>query len=85
MNNVLNLSMCSYEKESKTLLLSSKFIGMPREFDLESHHTGKTVTFYAIQLGDPLYSEDGWDGEQAIYRPTVEVKNVDHLVIYNEY
>jgi cobalt-zinc-cadmium efflux system membrane fusion protein len=35
------------------------------------------------QPGDPLFCEDGWDGEQQIYRPIRDIKNVEYLVIHH--
>jgi hypothetical protein len=77
------LNMCEYNKERKVLKLASEFFGMPASFEVVSHHTGKTIKFVVVKPGDPLFDEDGWDGEQCIYRPVSPVKNVDHFVIYN--
>ena len=81
----VDLSQCQYDKASKVLKMSSEFIGMPAQFFMFSHHTGKTVRFVAIDCYDTLYDEDGWDGEMCIYRPMGHVPNVDHLIIYSEY
>lgn len=77
------LGFCEYDKERKVLKLSSDYFGMPREFFVKSHHTGKEVRFVAIGPEDKLFDQDGWDGEQCIYRPIGDVSNVDHMVIYN--
>ena len=82
---MVSTAQCYYEKKSKALSLPSDVIGMPGEFWVRSHHTGKIVKFVAVQPGDSLFDEDSWDGEQCIYRPTVAVPNVDHMVIYNQY
>jgi hypothetical protein len=74
-----------YHKTRRILSISSEVIGMPPEFWVRSHHTGKIIKFTAVQPGDPLFDQDGWDGEQCVYRPTVAVPNVDHMVIFNEY
>jgi hypothetical protein len=81
----VDLSQCFYDRKNKVLKMKSEFIGMPAQLFMFSHHTGKTVRFVAIDCYDVLYDEDGWDGEQCIYRPMGNVPNVDHLVIYNEY
>ena len=82
---VVDLYRCIYRKEEKYLSLVSEYMGMPAEFAVRSHHTGKVVTFKAVQPGDPLWDEDGWDGEQCIYRPTTTVPNVEYMVIYNQW
>lgn len=77
------LKFCEYDKQRKVLKLASEFFGMPREFYVESHHTGRKIKFVPVTYDDPLFDEDGWDGEQQIYRPLHPVPNVDHMVIYH--
>lgn len=40
----------------------------PAKVRVVSHRTGTPVLFAPVTRGDPLFDEDGWDGEQAIYR-----------------
>lgn len=81
----VDLKLCEYRKERKYLALASEYFGMPSEFYVKSHHTGKVVRFTCVQPGDKLFDEDGWDGEQQIYRPVGVVPNVEYMVIYNQY
>lgn len=81
---LVSTAQCQYDKARRVLTLESKVIGMPQTLHVRSHHTGKIVKFTAVQPGDRLFDEDGWDGEQCIYRPTVAVPNIDHMVIYNQ-
>lgn len=81
----VNLELCEFNKERKVLKLASEYFGMPREFYVKSNHTGKSVCFVAVGPGDALWDEDGWDGEQCIYRPTSVLNKVDYMVIYNQY
>lgn len=81
----VSLARCEYDKTRKVLKLSSEYFGMPPSFFVKSHITGKSVMFVPVKPGDPLFDEDGWDGEQCIYRPVGELKTVDYMVIYNEY
>lgn len=81
----ISLKFCEYDKENKVLKMASEFIGMPHEFFLHSHHTGKEVRFIAVGSEDKLWDPDGWDGEMCVYRPMGNVPNVDHMVIYNQY
>jgi hypothetical protein len=83
--DTIPLKFCTFDKERRVLRVASEFCGMPRVVAIRSEHTGKTVQFVAIGPEDPLYDEDGWDGEQKIYRPVEPQARVDHLVIYNEY
>jgi len=79
----VDLKLCEFDKSRKVLKLASEFMGMPREFFVRSHHTGKEVRFVAVGPEDLLYDQDQWDGEQQVYRPVGNVPNVDHMVIYH--
>ena len=79
----VDLSKCRFNSSSKVLALTSDHVGMPLELFIKSHHTGKEVRFTIVDENDILFDQDGWDGEQCIYRPVGNVPNVDHLVIYN--
>jgi hypothetical protein len=81
----VSLSYCKHSKLLRHLRLASEFAGMPRQLYIESHHTGRKVLFKAVELGDPMFNMDGWDGEMCFYRPTEPLPNVEYLVIYNEY
>lgn len=81
----VKLSACEYVKERKLLKLASEYIGMPREFYVHSERTGKYVKFVAIGPEDKLFDQDGWDGEQCIYRSTDALNTIDYMVIYNQY
>jgi hypothetical protein len=81
----VDLRRCEYVRERRVLKLASEFMGMPREFYVNSHHTGKQVRFVAVGPEDVLFDEDQWDGEQQIYRPVGNVPNVEYMVIYNQW
>ena len=79
------LKLCEYDKNRKVLKLASEYFGMPREFFVKSHHTGKEVRFRVVGPEDVLFDQDQWDGEQQVYRPVGNVPNVDHMVIYHQW
>lgn len=79
----VSLSSCEFKKDKKVLLMNSIVVGMPRELFIESNITGKVVRFVAVGPHGVLYDEDGWDGEQQVYRPMANGVNVDHLIIFN--
>ena len=81
----VSLKFCEYDKKRKVLKLASEFFGMPREFYVVSHKTGKEFRFTPVGEHDVLFDEDGWDGEQQIYRPVGHCPTVDHMVIYNQW
>jgi hypothetical protein len=82
---VISLDKCEYDKSRKQLKLSSEYMGMPSEFFVRSHITGREIRFVAIGPEDKLFDQDQWDGEQRIYRPTHEINTIDYMVIYNQY
>ena len=79
----VSLKDCEYDKNRKVLKLASEFFGMPRQFYVVSHKTGKEFRFTPVGPEDVLFDEDGWDGEQQIYRPVGHCPTVDHMVIYH--
>ena len=81
----VDLNRCTYRKEQKYLSLPSEYMGMPLTFNVRSHHTGRVVRFVPVTPADVLFDQDGWDGEQQIYRPVGVVPNVEYMVIYNQY
>jgi len=80
----VSLRVCDYDPIRRVLRMPSALIGMPRTFMVESHHTGKQVRFVVVGPEDVLFDQDGWDGEQQVYRPLGDVAGVDHLIIANQ-
>ena len=81
----VGLELCEYDKRRKVLKLASEFFGMPNQFYVVSHHTGREFRFKAVGPEDRLFDQDQWDGEQQIYRPIGHCPKVDHMVIYHQY
>jgi hypothetical protein len=81
--NVVSLKLCEYDRQRKVLKLASEYMGMPAQFIVRSHHTGKEIRFAVVRAEDPLFDQDGWDGEMCVYRPVGNVPNVDHMIIYH--
>lgn len=77
----------SYDKKLKQLSIASEYFGMPKEFFVTSHHTGRTIRFVPIGESHRLFSQDQWDGEQMIYEPAAgeEKCRVETAVVYHEY
>lgn len=79
----VSLKVCEYDRRRRVLKLASEFFGMPRQFFVESHHTGVVVRFTVVSEHDVLFDQDGWDGEMCVYRPVGIVPGVDHMIIYH--
>lgn len=81
------LKHCAFDKARHSLRLASEFFsgGFPREFFVNSHHTGKDVRFVVVGPEDVLFNQDQWDGEMQVYRPVGHVPNVDHMIVYHQW
>jgi len=82
---VVSLELCEYDKAGRVLKLASEYMGMPLTFFVKSHKTGKEFRFVPVGPADVLFDQDGWDGEQQIYRPLGDCPSVDHMVISNQW
>lgn len=82
----VSLNDCLYDREKRVLVVPSTHTGrkLPRRLKVFSKYTGEVVEFASISSHDPLYDEDGWDGEQQIYRPVSWLATVDHLIVYHQ-
>ena len=80
----VSLAHCQYKAHCGKLSLSTVYTDdrLPSSINIKSHHTGRTVLFTAINEFDPLFDEDGWDGEQQVYRPATGDTRAKVLVIY---
>lgn len=54
----------------------------PLVVSVKSHRTGKVVKFERVSVNDPLFDQDGWDGEQMVYRAVSEKYRDLTLVLY---
>jgi hypothetical protein len=59
----------------RQLVASSElFAGsFPPEIVVRSHHTQREMRFRPVNSDHPLFDQDGWDGEQAIYSGDVGI------------
>ena len=79
------LQQFEYRKEFKRLSIPSEGYGMPAEFFVKSHHTGRVVRFVPVPPWHDAFDQDQWDGEQQIYMPAPgeDKTNVETAVIYH--
>ena len=75
---------CDYNKKTGTLVKPHN-AGFPREVFVESHRTQRVVRFVPIPMSHPMYDQDGWDGEQAVYQPVADeaYTNAKILVLHH--
>ena len=81
----VSLRVFNYSPERKCLTSASSIFNgrIPISLSVTSHHTEETIQFNPVKPEDPLFCQDGWDGEQQIYRPAKFIKNVEYLVIHH--
>ena len=79
----ISLADCRYIAKTKTLIVNSMvFSGrFPREFTVESHHTGNKIKFKPIGPEHSRFDPDHWDGEQMLYEPTTRLNTVNVLIL----
>jgi hypothetical protein len=80
---VVSSRFCRYDAKRRVLSLDSSYFGMPITFMVESSKTGKRVRFIPVGPADILFDQDGWDGEQQLYRPCENIAGIDYMVIHN--
>jgi hypothetical protein len=83
-DTTINTKDCTYNKTTGTLVMpfNSRF---PKEVFVESHRTQRVVRFVPISMSHPMYDQDGWDGEQALYQPVADeaYTNAKILVLHH--
>lgn len=80
----LEINDCLYDASVRSLYVSAGIFGWkyPQAIDVFSNKTGKTVSFHPVKQGHPLWDEDGWDGEQCIYVPIVDLPKCKTLIVH---
>jgi hypothetical protein len=77
-----------FEYDAKDKMLKRAFnYKFPDSVFVTSSRTKNTVEFLPVSYGDDLYDEDGWDGEQMVYRavsPDPKIREVS-LVLYHSF
>lgn len=63
----INLALFEYIRKKHTLQISSEPYGMPTEFFVRSHKTGRVVHF--VPDTDDMIANEFYDGEAVSYKP----------------
>lgn len=66
-STVIDLALFEYSRARKTLQLSSEPYGIPADFFVRSHKTGRVVHF--VPDIDDMMANEHYDGEAASYKP----------------
>lgn len=77
-----NTSVFEYNKEKKCFHRGFPY-RFPTSVFLTSQWTKQTIEFVPVGEDDPLFDQDGWDGEQQIYRACGDKKDLT-LVLYHD-
>ena len=77
-----------FEYDTKDKMLKRAFnYKFPDSVFVTSSRTKNTVKFLPVSYGDDLFDEDGWDGEQMVYRAVSsdpKIREVS-LVLYHSF
>lgn len=74
----IDLALFDYNKQKKTLQLSSELYGRPLQFRVKSR-TGRIVTF-VVDTEDMMANEH-YDGEACSYKPTEDCNIIRAFIV----
>lgn len=73
----IDLALFDYDKQKKTLQLSSELYGRPVQFYVQSRKTGRVVRFVVDQ--EDMMANEHYDGEACSYKPAPGEANCNIL------
>ena len=78
----LELDKCKWQKNLNQLSFpwNEKF---PREVVVHNTKLHSTRTYVHLTKNDPRNDQDGWDGEQMVYKTHTKTNNAEYLVLYH--
>jgi len=78
----ISLEKCKWQKDLNQLSVpwSSNF---PAEVTIHNPKTNGHRTYVLITESDPRNDQDGWDGEQMVYKTHTKTNNAEYLVLYH--
>jgi hypothetical protein len=82
---VIDLALFDYSKKKHTLQISSEPFGIPRDFFVKSHKTGRVVHFVSDE--EDMLAHEFYDGEAASYKPAAHEApcSIIRAFIVNQY
>jgi hypothetical protein len=73
---MITTDQCDFYADTGSMTLSMHHLAdegvtsFPRNLEIKSTRTGRTMAFKQIDQNHPRFDEDGWDGEMQIYEPS---------------
>jgi len=79
-----SLTDCKWQKKLNQIICPVKSNGkFPAAVNVHSPRTDKTVIYVFLTPNDSRFDQDGWDGEQMVYKTIEQTNNAEYLVLYN--
>ena len=78
---LLSLEQCKWQKHLNQIICQHDGT-FPREVRIVSPKTNDHRTYVHLTENDPRQDQDGWDGEQMVYRTHTSTNNAEYLVLY---
>lgn len=78
----LSLEKCKWQKHLNQLSTPWN-VRFPNEVAVYNSKTGKHRIYVRLNETDPRFDQDGWDGEQMVYRTHSPTNSAEYLVLYH--
>ena len=78
----LSLLQCKWQKHLNQLSTPWN-VRFPNEVAVYNSKTGKHRIYVRLNETDPRFDQDGWDGEQMVYRTHSPTNSAEYLVLYH--
>lgn len=79
---LLSLEQCKWQKHLNQIICQHDG-AFPREVRVTNTKTKDYRTYVHLTENDPRQDQDGWDGEQMVYRTRTSTNNAEYLVLYH--
>jgi len=76
------LEQCKWQKNLNQLILPwDKHF--PQQVSVHNPNTDSYRIYGHLRESDPRFDQDGWDGEQMVYKTRAKTNNAEYLVLYH--
>lgn len=76
------LEQCKWQKNLNQLIMPWDNL-FPPEVQVFNPKTNDYRTYVHLTESDPRNDQDGWDGEQMVYKTHTKTNNAEYLVLYH--
>lgn len=76
------LEQCKWQKNLNQLILPWNK-NFPQQVSVHNPKTDSYRIYGHLTENDPRFDQDGWDGEQMVYKTNAKTNNAEYLVLYH--